>query len=84
MRGLKMPWVLRKAWRRQRNRLRPCHRTTGNQQTLNDALKELAQPGMVLNAPQEREHQQSTERYGCLRVAPAWGLCRSRIRTSER
>ncbi|MBF4164787.1 type VI secretion system tip protein VgrG [Enterobacter hormaechei] len=25
---------------------------TGNQQTLNDALKELAQPGMVLNAPQ--------------------------------
>lgn len=25
---------------------------TGNQQTLNDALKELAQPGIVLNAPQ--------------------------------
>ncbi|WP_061709400.1 DUF2345 domain-containing protein [Pseudenterobacter timonensis] len=25
---------------------------TGSQQTLNDALKELAQPGMVLNAPQ--------------------------------
>ena len=27
---------------------------TGNQQTLNDALKELAQPGIVLNAPQGR------------------------------
>jgi type VI secretion system secreted protein VgrG len=26
LRSLKMPWVLRKAWRRQRNRLRPCHR----------------------------------------------------------
>ncbi|MEG5852185.1 type VI secretion system tip protein VgrG, partial [Enterobacter hormaechei] len=25
---------------------------TGNQQTLNDALKDLAHPGMVLNAPQ--------------------------------
>ncbi|URI45020.1 hypothetical protein M3X86_10340 [Klebsiella pneumoniae] len=57
MRSLKMPWVLRKAWRRAES-AQALPSDTGNPQTLNDALKELA-AGDSAECAAGREHQQS-------------------------
>ncbi len=51
MRSLKMPGIA-KSPASAAESAQALPSDTGNQQTLNDALKELAQPGIVLNAPQ--------------------------------